>query len=81
MMRKDRRIIYTSDLALRDKHKPGLHRSCFFGEIETADVILTDMPAVRDSYTAAGVKVEWIGRKARKKKAVKSDGVRDSSGI
>ena len=78
-MRKPSRIIYTKDLSLRDKHKPGLHRSVFFGEIELADVVITDMPAVRDAYTAAGVEVEWIGK--RKKKAVKKHvGLRDDSG-
>lgn len=79
-MRKPTRIIYTTDLSLRDKHKPGLHRSVFFGEIELADEIVTDMPAVRDMYTEAGVNVVWIGRKPRKKKAVKDVGLRDDSG-
>ena len=78
-MRKPSRIIYTKDLSLRDKHKPGLHRSVFFGEIELADVVITDMPAVRDAYTSAGVEVESIGK--RKKKAVKNHvGLRDDSG-
>ena len=78
-MRKDRRIIYTADLSLRDKHKPGLHRSVFFGEIEPADVVVTDMPAVRDAYEQQGIKVEWIGK--RKKKAVKKHvGLRNDSG-
>ena len=78
-MRKPTRIIYTTDLSLRDKHKPGLHRSVFFGEIELADEVVTDMPAVRDAYTEAGVDVVWIGK--RKKKAVKKHvGLRDSDG-
>ncbi len=78
-MRKPSRIIYTADLSLREKHQPGLHRSVFFGEIEFADVVITDMPAVRDAYKKAGVDVEWIGK--RKKKAVKKHvGLRDNSG-
>ena len=79
MMRKPTRIIYTKDLSLRDKHKPGLHRSVFYGEIELAEVVITDMPAVKEAYEAAGVEVQWIGK--RKKKAVKKNvGLRDNSG-
>jgi hypothetical protein len=51
----------------------------FFGEIELADEVVTDMPAVRDAYKEAGVDVVWIGK--RKKKAVKKNvGLRDSDG-
>ena len=84
-MRKPRRLIYTKDLSLKEKHQPAYHRGLFLHEIERCDEVLTDMPEVKEAYDKVkGVKVTWIGKpkrkKAVKKKAVSDVGLRDDSG-
>ena len=84
MARKPRRLIYTKDLKLKEKHQPAFHRGLFLHEIEICDEVLTDMPEVKEAYEKAGnVKVTWIGKPPRKKKAKavkKHVGLRDDSG-
>jgi hypothetical protein len=81
-MRKPRRLIYTKDLSLKEKHQPAYHRGLFLHEIERCDEVLTDMPEVKEAYDKVeGIKVTWIGKqKSVKKKAVKKHvGLRDDS--
>ena len=81
-MRKPRRLIYTKDIALKEKHQPAYNSGLFIQYNELSEEVCTDKPEVKKAYDKVeGIKVTWIGKqKSVKKKAVKKHvGLRDDS--